>query len=119
MKLSDCGYLKIVYENDKYILAHIKCAIPKDIFTTDLHSLYKERRDGKLIMFGYPWMAIGKDLKHFKMKLDICKKELIDHENWILLNGKDRKKWLTTQKEFEDFTKPLYLEFINFIENLT
>jgi len=119
MRLSECGYLKIVYENDRYALAHIKCAIPKDIFTTDLHCVYKERRDGKLIMFGYPWMACGKDLKHFQMKVNLCKQEIADHENWKKLNGKDKHLLLTTQQEFEEFTKPLYLEYIKFIESLT
>jgi len=117
MKLSECGYLKIFYENDKYVLAQIKCKIPADTFTTDLHCLYKERREGKLIMFGYPWMAQGVDLAHFMLKINICRQELKDHENWVKLNP-NRDNWLTSQKEFEDFTKPLYLEYINFIENL-
>ena len=119
MKLSECGYLKIAYESEKYVLAHIKCAIPKDIFTTDLHCLYKERRDGKLIMFGYPWMACGKDLAHFMLKINICRQELKDHESYVLLNGKDSENWSYNQREFAEFTKPLYLEYINFIENLT
>ena len=117
MRLSECGVLKIVYENDDYALAHIKCKIPKDIFTTDLHCVYKERRNGQLIMFGYPWMACGKDLAHFMLKINICRQELKDQENWIKLNP-NRDTWLHDRKEFEDFTKPLYLKYINFIENL-
>lgn len=118
MKLSECGMLKIAYENDKYALAHLKCAIPKDIFTTDLHCIYKERQNGKLMGFGYAWMSTGKDLAHFMLKINICRQELKDHESYVLLNGKDRTNWSLSQQEFELFTKPLYLEYISFIENL-
>ncbi len=117
MRISECGNYKIVFENDKYMMAHIMCLIPKGEFTQTLHTLHKNEPH-KGFSFGYFWMSEGLTLEDFKRKVKLCKNQLEKHNDFIKKNGSDRNNWLTNTKEFEDYTKPMYLEYINFIESV-
>jgi len=117
MRISDCGNYKIVFENSKYMMAHIMCLIPKGEFTKNLHTLHKGD-EFKGFSFGYFWMSEGLTLQDFKRKVELCKNELQKHKETIERIGTDRSNWLTNHKDFEDHTKPMYLEYIAFIDSI-
>jgi len=113
MRISECGNYKIIFENENYILAHLMCLVPKGEFTKEVHTLYKDSK----MSFGYFWMSSGLTLNDFNRKVDICKTELIKHNENIKLLG-DKSNWGFSTIDFEETTKPMYLKYIEFIETI-
>ncbi len=102
--------LIVMYENDMFMLARLKCEIPKDTFTTEWYALYRQ----KPFMLG-AWCSGGKSLQDFKNKSKRFNLELDKFRNIKKENGNDA---CSSVDLFLNEMSPDFILFFEWIETL-